>query len=487
MSLPELVVFSVRDSNDARYLSFTGPQRQLRFGPEEGVFSDLARFAVESAGNGLVHIRSCYENNYWARASRPETWLVASAPEKVEDMSKDGCTLFRPRLSAGNVFVEFIHAQSGLNVVMRPPNDAHAYSLCIEHGAPTEFSLTDFAVISRTRLPRYVMFLGDNNKYLSSIKLNENNGYVHVRQYEFPTNREVLFEVLYNKSGDKLRLKSMSMNDFCGVSLPHTTVYIRPLPENDPGTLFDATLYSPPNTTVPGIVLRSLVNNRYCRRSPAINQELTAESNSLNDLNAWLRPMPPSLYRVNIESFRKAWRGPNSSRVVKEVRIENRSNSVMERDNESVEYIMTTINSYSNSMFLVRGSAVFNGRIPKVGSNGELEIPNAVRQVNTSWATPSFDQSAVKQDLKLKVPPMSIMVATVSVITVTYEVPFSYQQIDVFHFDGPEPQYLHGGVFKTESDYSAVTYDIQPLTSEGMINAIDDGIEPNASDEVKQE
>ncbi|XP_074284731.1 uncharacterized protein LOC141610532 isoform X2 [Silene latifolia] len=154
MSLPELVVFSVRDSNDARYLSFTGPQRQLRFGPEEGVFSDIAKFAVESAGDGLVHIRSCYENNYWARASRPETWLVASAPEKFDDMSKDGCTLFWPRLSAGNVFVEFIHAQSGMNVVMRPPNDAHAYSLCIEHGAPTEFSLTDFAVAWKLHLEK---------------------------------------------------------------------------------------------------------------------------------------------------------------------------------------------------------------------------------------------------------------------------------------------------------------------------------------------
>ncbi|KAK9666898.1 hypothetical protein RND81_14G219400 [Saponaria officinalis] len=166
--LPNEVVFTIEDSEkEVRYLSFTGPQRQLRFGVEDGLYGDNTQFVVERfGGDGLVQIRSRYNNYYWARASRHEPWLVASSPERVEDMFMDECTLFWTHFSARNVSVSFVHAQSGFNVVMRPQEDAYAYNLCLDQAPPTNFSFISLIALRGRKLPRYVAFENRNDRYL---------------------------------------------------------------------------------------------------------------------------------------------------------------------------------------------------------------------------------------------------------------------------------------------------------------------------------
>ncbi|XP_074284737.1 uncharacterized protein LOC141610534 [Silene latifolia] len=488
MSLPALVVFSVRDSNnEVRYLSFTGPQRQLRCGTEEGVYSDNVNFVVEPAGDGLVHIRSCYENCYWTRASRFEAWLLASSPEKVEDMSKDECTLFRPRMTAGNVSVGFVHAQSGLNVVMRPSTDAHAYNLCVEPGAPTDFSFLDFAHLSKTKLPKYVMFLGDNNRYLSPKSTLPDWAFLHFAEYDNPTSRDVGFEVFYNKNGDILRFKSMSLNNFWHVMLPGRRVLITPYSSGDMS--FDAAVSSPQNASEDGIALRSLTFNQYCHRVSSAEQEYFAGLSTPHTLNAWLRPRyvaSPGKGHVNIESFRNAWKGPKGTRFLKEELISN--SEFQERETIlPTEYQARKTTTISNSFALVKGHpTVFNGQMPSVLATGELDIPDMATDVIASWGLSATINVPTKEDVKIVLPPRSSVRVTLSVNRATYEVPFSYQQIDDFPFGGTETQNLHDGVFKIESEYRiGVSYNIQQFSSkEG--NPEDD-IKPNKVVEVNKE
>ncbi|XP_074284736.1 uncharacterized protein LOC141610533 isoform X2 [Silene latifolia] len=513
MSLPALVVFSVSDSNnEVRYLSFTGPQRQLRCGIEEGVFSDTAKFAVESAGDGLVHIRSCYDNYYWTRASRFEPWLLALAPEKVEDMSKEDCTLFRPRMSAGNVFVGFAHVQSGLNVVMRPATDAHAYHLCVEQAPPTDFSFLNFAPLTRTKLPRYIMFLGDNNKYLSP-SAQRPLALLHFAEFDNPTSRAVGFEVMYTKSGD-LRIKSMSLNEFWDAKPPSRLVVIDTATEssdpNDPNTLFDVALSSPPNTREVGMALRCRGYNLYVQRWLRATADCVVAANTPHLYNAWLRPRHPAIQdkrRVNIDNFRHAWVGPSSTRRLRERYLTNTTNVERETAVFTETYRENTRITLNSSIGFFRGpAAVFNGRMPSVLATGELEIPDEAIDVTASWGTVRHTWvDDKKHDYSVKIPPMSAVTLTLFVKIATYEVPFSYQQIDESPFGGTITQDLYDGVFRIEAEYGIEEQtSIRPFTSSEVVDGkismeeqdikyadeeanVQDGIGSNAVNQVEQE
>ncbi|CAK9327296.1 unnamed protein product [Citrullus colocynthis] len=75
----------------------------LKFSSDTAV-SGYAKFGVEEAkmGNGLVHIRSVYNNKYWVPWSTHHHWIAANADEPNEDISKWSCTLFEPILVNGD-------------------------------------------------------------------------------------------------------------------------------------------------------------------------------------------------------------------------------------------------------------------------------------------------------------------------------------------------------------------------------------------------
>ncbi|XP_021817691.1 uncharacterized protein LOC110759861 [Prunus avium] len=103
-TLPRFVV--VTSNTNGKYLRYIDediknevPAGYLKFSGQEAG-SQYAKFEVEmakSSGNeGLVHIKCCYNNKYWARRS-PSSYLIAAvADEPVEDKSKYSCTLFEP-------------------------------------------------------------------------------------------------------------------------------------------------------------------------------------------------------------------------------------------------------------------------------------------------------------------------------------------------------------------------------------------------------
>ena len=105
-----------------KYLSLTKNDPALPTGfikfDENEPMSPQAKFEVEMAksGNGLVHIRSCYNNKYLVRQAYDKHWIVAAADKPEEDEYKFSCTLFEPEPydESGGVEFRFRHVQLGM-------------------------------------------------------------------------------------------------------------------------------------------------------------------------------------------------------------------------------------------------------------------------------------------------------------------------------------------------------------------------------------
>ncbi|KAK9666870.1 hypothetical protein RND81_14G217400 [Saponaria officinalis] len=444
--LPNEVVFTIEDSDkEVRYLSFTGPQRQLRFGVEEGVHSDTTQFVVERFGReGLVHIRSRFNNNYWVRASRHEPWLVASSLKREEDMFKDECTLFQTQFGPGNVLVSFVHAQSGFNVVMRPPEDSHAYNLCLDQAPPTNFSFIDLISRRGTRLPRYVTFQGSNNRYLVPRLTNPRPMFF---DSETTNNRSTGFDIEHTKSGE-IRVKPMRSNGIMG-AVPDSTQWqvvllLNPRP-NDPTILFEVYNHSYYKN---GIRLRcNGVNRRpFCRSS---NGALILSHNSTGETSSnCLRINPVAQQgtrRVTIESFRHPWESRYSI-IFRAAVVHNTTNAEREHLFIDPDIPMETHFTFRNSFYNHEGpSAKFHGRIPFVTTSSQLEFPDVARTVDSEWQKSQLTVVNRRYEATLILPANTSVEVRLIYKRVQYEIPFSYQQFDTLPFGGNVTQHLQDG------------------------------------------
>ncbi|KAI9114210.1 hypothetical protein K1719_014860 [Acacia pycnantha] len=175
MSLPRFVVLKSNYNN--KYLRYIHEDVQvyrfLQFSGEE-VVSPYAKFEVEMAksGNGLVHIRCCYNNKYWVRWTENHWWIVAGADEPEEDQSKWSCTLFKPiYVDANAKKVRFLHVQLKHYACLW--RTAAPYASCLYAGSenPDKDSCDVYTIIdckSLLIMPKHVAFKGDNGHYLSA-------------------------------------------------------------------------------------------------------------------------------------------------------------------------------------------------------------------------------------------------------------------------------------------------------------------------------
>ncbi|KAI5317782.1 hypothetical protein L3X38_037489 [Prunus dulcis] len=102
----------------------------------DNVVSPYAQFqmvAATSCNRRLVHIRSCYNNKYLARADKDHWWIVAGADEPQEDQSLWSCTLYEPQLvqpqadNNGSIpLIRLRHVQLGHYLKLLSANDFQA-------------------------------------------------------------------------------------------------------------------------------------------------------------------------------------------------------------------------------------------------------------------------------------------------------------------------------------------------------------------------
>ncbi|KAK5841264.1 hypothetical protein PVK06_010173 [Gossypium arboreum] len=130
MSLPRFIVLKSPDAET--YLGYkhdNGNYNGYAEFTEPTVVSANAKFEVEIAKDGLVHIRSCTNNKYLERTRNPsitgnpmeEYWITITAKKPEEDQSKKSCTLFKPILE-DSVYknYRFVHVQSGCYLCLWP-------------------------------------------------------------------------------------------------------------------------------------------------------------------------------------------------------------------------------------------------------------------------------------------------------------------------------------------------------------------------------
>ncbi|XP_044949054.1 uncharacterized protein LOC123398669 [Hordeum vulgare subsp. vulgare] len=202
---------------------------QLQLNGEDAV-NPFTRFDSEPSQlhEGLVHIRCRYNRKYWVPRQRGGGWwIVADAHEPEEDLDSPNCTLIKPIISVTNpkdddaattkpavkvkdddaaatepvvrvkdddattepvnvMTVRFVHAgnaQPGKDTRMTFSGDSGtAACMCVvvsdakhEHDDGGDaFTVLNFARSPR-RLPRFLVFKGHNDLYLSGVTINDTN------------------------------------------------------------------------------------------------------------------------------------------------------------------------------------------------------------------------------------------------------------------------------------------------------------------------
>ncbi|KAF7059223.1 hypothetical protein CFC21_066155 [Triticum aestivum] len=137
----------------------------------EDVTSPHTRFFMEpsKAHPGLLHVRCCYDNKYWAANQLHDGeddggWIVGAADEAEEDLSKTTCTLFKTTpgdRSSG--YIRFVHAQLQMYACVSKEN----LHFSLEKGDEDlggGYIVHDLS--QQVVLPRYLAFKGDNGMYL---------------------------------------------------------------------------------------------------------------------------------------------------------------------------------------------------------------------------------------------------------------------------------------------------------------------------------
>ncbi|CAN0925575.1 hypothetical protein LINGRAHAP2_LOCUS34841 [Linum grandiflorum] len=117
--LPKFMVIKSRYNHKyLRYRNERGEQHgflQLSLEDDKvaAVANRYAKFEVKKAkfGDGLVHLKCCYNNKYLVRSSSTKWWICAAADAVVEDESKWSCTLFKPVYANDGGGVRFWHVQ----------------------------------------------------------------------------------------------------------------------------------------------------------------------------------------------------------------------------------------------------------------------------------------------------------------------------------------------------------------------------------------
>lgn len=170
-SIPRYFSLSSPGSNDRRYTEYVHNDNDANGGlfiaQGDQFLSALSKLELVNAGNGLVHIRCCYNNKYLAIRSEDDHRVSAVANEPVEDRSSWSCTMFELTMgtpSGGFQRVRFTHVHLGRRI--RHPLPDRVLEVAPPDFTGTLFNVHDISSFLALKLPQFVVFKADNNNYV---------------------------------------------------------------------------------------------------------------------------------------------------------------------------------------------------------------------------------------------------------------------------------------------------------------------------------
>ncbi|XP_050222641.1 uncharacterized protein LOC126672729 [Mercurialis annua] len=435
--------FIVLRSNGDKYLRYvTEEGRYLRYVKCDGndILDPQSKFRVErsSSNRDLVHIRCCYNNKYLGRIREGSVYVGAAIDAAEENRSKWSCTLFKPMLRDG-VTYRFQHVQSGNNLCqLRTGGDANNHCLVVRWSDLDKsgwdlFSFTNWE--SLVILPKYIVFKGDNGKYL------QYRGESIFNQLEFVCDDvgaiKVSNQTVANSDGS-VSIKLDHNNNFW----EETSTTIFPLAVNQNArTSFGPVKLAPVEGKNNIVALRSLSNNRFCRRTNEVlgtfNYLAAPSWATTIDRQANLQVEEPILSReVYDVNFRLGdLRVYNEQTLILATdETSNSTDTVMEDSEIDLHYEDTQTSSFINSQSVTTGfEMTFGAHIPLLRGIFSVGISSSysVEYGNTyKWGDEKSRTNQLSANIKFVVPPSTKVTVTLVATKAFCDVPFSYAQRD---------------------------------------------------------
>ncbi|KAB2092168.1 hypothetical protein ES319_A02G010700v1 [Gossypium barbadense] len=473
MSLPRFIVIKSINANACLAFKQDDPYEGYAEFSESMVTGPNAKFEVESAKGGLVHIRNCINMKYLERTEEGSIsgkaderyWITATAEKKEEDQSREWCTLFQPlEEDLVNKTYRFMHVQSGCYLRLRQTYSSDitagvlATSTKIDANGNDVFKVIDWDTL--VILPRYIAFKGNNDMFL---RLAEIDGHPYLQFLgEDIGEAAVAMEVFYTPNGD-IRIKPVCSDKYWKLKPDWIWVDSDDTKGNDKDTLFH-----PFKVDGKTIALLSLGNNMFCKRftSEGRTSCLSARIPSVTK-EAYLNVVEPVLSR-KIENLRY---DTENARVYDEkvqiVAKNSASNHTKQSNTMDVKltYTDTTTSTWNSHFSLgLEAKASFEFGIPLI-AEGSVEVSTNV-ETGIQWGETKTTTTVMEVNHQVHVPPMTKVTVYLLMTRGKCDVNFMFTQKDTL---------FNGTVVKTDivgntyvgSNYYNVQYDTkeEPLTS----------------------
>lgn len=431
MSLPRFVVLKSVYNN--KYLRYIQEDVQvhgfLQFSGED-VVSPYAKFEVEMAksGNGLVHLRCCYNNKYWVRWTQNHWWIVAGADEPQEDQSQWSCTLFKPiSVNAEAKTFRLLHVQLGHYACLW--RAAAPFESCLFAGSenPDKDSCDVYTTVdweSLLIMPKHVAFKGDNGQYLSARWI---EGHQYLQYASNDIGDPTVGNEIFTTNDGSIRIKSDYFDKFWRRSPNWIWADSTDKTNNNSDTLF-----WPVKVDDNVVALRNLGNNNFCKR-------LTTEGKT-SCLNAGVSTISKEA-RMQVEELIISRQIYNVNFRLLDARIYSQNvltmatgaaiNRTQEAHNAEVKlsYTETKSSTWNASVSLKLGvKTTLQTGIPFI-AKGQIEI-SAEFSGAYQWGETKTTTTVVETVYKVTVPPMTVVTVSLLATTGSCDVPFSYTQRD---------------------------------------------------------
>ncbi|KAK5841258.1 uncharacterized protein LOC108475102 [Gossypium arboreum] len=476
MTLPRFIVLkTLRAPTYLGYKHDNGNFNGYAEFTELKVVSANAKFEVEFAKDGLVHIRSCTNNKYLERThnlsitKRPneEYWITITADKPEEDRSKESCTLFKAIMEDSvNKNYRFVHVQSGHYLCLWSLDTSElGRGVLANHNQVAAnrdhiFKVIDWETL--VILPRYVAFKGNNNRFL---RLTEVEGQSSL---EFSSKdvggHSVTMKVFYMKNGD-IRIKLVSSDMFWRSRQNNIQADSDDSVGNDKDTHFRA--FKVDSKT---IALLNVGNEKFCNCERDITRVMTdflAATDTSITKEAYLRVIEPvlsrTIYNVRYDT--------ENARVYNEKVLVVAQNSATNRTTQAntldvkLSYSETNTSTWLAPFTLdLETKATFQVGVPFIGETG-VEI-SLKYETGIEWGKTKTTTTDMEVTLQVSVPPMTKVTVYLKMTNGTCDVPFVFTQKDTLYNGTFATTNVLGNTF-TGTNYYNIQYDSkeEPLTS----------------------
>ncbi|XP_062183693.1 uncharacterized protein LOC133887739 [Phragmites australis] len=443
----------------------------------EGVASPYTRFYLEPASrehHGLVHIRCCYDSRYWAAQQRAHdgSWVVGTADEVEEDLSRPTCTLFRTMRvhPSGSIRLLHVHLEKYLCLPSSAESDTMIELQAVnpslhkgdEQDAPTVCTFTVHDLSEQFVLPRYLAFIGDNDKYLRTRTM-ERHQYLEFSGHD--VRDEAVLNTVHTNDDGTFRVRS----NFVGKFWRRSPNWIWADSDGDATDSSGDTLFRVIRLSGAGgfLALQNLGNNYFCKR-------LTTEGKR-NCLNAGT-PTVTADARLRLQETVVSREICNVEFDLSNSRIYGRSSVSMTAasalngttSNNTAELALEYTDpekrmmTWGSSVTLKSNSVATSicAGIPVIVADGSVEVSSPFSR-SCSWGLPVPKETVQKVSYEVTVPPKTRVTVASTATRASCEVPFSYTQRDTL-FDGRQVTYDMDDGLYTGVD----CYDFKHVTSE---------------------